>query len=155
MNASTRWLAIVAAGIAVAVIAGLAITLIAGEAELFPEGSPERVVQDYVRAVDDRDAMTATSYLSPELAARCTDHARDPMIHRGDGALRATLDRVTVRGDRAEVHVGITETFGSGPFGSSDSRHVVVFVLGRADDRWLITETPWPLYCPSIPAPVR
>ena len=161
MSASTRWLAIVAAVIAVAVFAGVIVTLTAGGAETYPEGSPERAVQDYLRAVGDREATTAISFLSPELAARCSTTAREPIANRGSSGLRATLDRATTRGETAEVHVRITETYGSGPFGANESSQTVVFILARTDGQWRITEPAWPLYCPpgapvpAAPTPVR
>ena len=155
MSASTRWLAVVTAVIAVAVLAGIAVTLAAGGERAYPEGSPERAVQDYLHAVGDRDATTATSFLSPELAARCSTTAREPIANRGSSGLRATLDRATTRGETAEVHVRITETYGSGPFGANESNQTVVFMLARTGGQWRITEPPWPLYCPPVPVPAK
>lgn len=155
MSTSARWLVIVAVVIAIAVLAGIAVTLGTGGERTYPDGSAERTVQDYLHAVSDRDVTAATSLLSTELVARCSAMAREPIANRGSSGLRATLDRAVTRGETAEVHVRITETFGAGPFGSNDSSQTVVFVLGRAGGQWHITEPPWPLYCPPAPAPAK
>lgn len=154
MSASTRWLLIVGAVIAAAVLVGVVVTATAGDADTYPDGSPERAVQDYLQAVRDRDVTSAIAFLAPDLAERCSPTYREPITDRGATGLRATLDRATVRGEIAEVHVRITETYGGGPFGANESTMTVVFILERMDGRWLFTEPPWPLYCPS-PAPVR
>ncbi|MBM4410592.1 MAG: hypothetical protein FJ037_04580 [Chloroflexi bacterium] len=155
MSASTRWLAILAAVIAVAVFAGILVTMGAGGADTYPEGSPERAVQDYLRAVGDREATTALSFISPELAARCSTTSREPIASRGSSGLRATLDRATTRGETAEVHVLITETYGSGPFGANESNQTAVFILARTDGQWRFTEPPWPLHCPPVAVPAK
>lgn len=161
MSASTRWLAIVATVIAATVLVGIAVTLVAGGAETYPDGTPERTVQDYLRAISDRDATTANSFLAADLAERCAPYHRDLITNRSGTALRATLDRATVRGETADVRVRITETNGSGPFGSDESYQNVVFNLARTDGQWRITEPAWPLYCPpeargpAVPAPAK
>lgn len=151
MSSSTRWLVGIGAAIFLAVVAGLLITVTTGREATYSEGTPERVVQDYLHAVSDRDASAAMSFLSSELAARCTNTFRDPIVNRS-ASLRATLDRATVRGDTAEVHVRITETYGTGPFGANESTQTVVFSLAKSDGGWRIAESAWPLYCPPQPA---
>lgn len=151
MSASTRWLAVVAGVIALAVVAGVIVSLTAGDEKAYPPGSPERAVQDYLHAVADRDVTLATSFLSDELVARCSTVSRDVIANRSSSGLRASLERVTTRGETAEVHVRITETYGDGPFGSNESSQTVVFTLLRSGDEWRITEQPWPLYCPTVP----
>lgn len=154
MSAATRWLAIVGAVIAVAVLAGIVVTVTAGDADSYPEGSPERTVQDYLQAVRDRDATAVVAFLAPALAQRCSSAYRDPIINRGTNGLRATLDRATTRGETAEVHVRITKSYGGGPFGSNESTMTTVFILTSTDGRWLFSEGPWPLFCPA-PVPAR
>lgn len=155
LSNSTRWLAGIGGAILLAVAVGLVVTATAGREATYAEGTPERVVQDYLHAVSDRDAGAAMSFLSSELAARCNTTFRDPIVNRS-ASLRATLDRATVRSDTAEVHVRITETYGTGPFGANESTQTVVFSLAKSDGEWRIAESAWPLYCPSpLPAPVR
>ncbi len=149
MSASNRWLAIVGAGIALAVIAGIAVTSFAQGERLYAEGSPERTVQDYLHAVSDRDASKATSYLAPELATRCEQTPRDGITNRSTTSMRATLDRTTYRGDRqAEVQVRLTESYNDSPFSGGNSTYTQVFVLTQVSAGWRFSESPWPLYCP-------
>lgn len=152
MSASTLWLAIVATVIAVTVLAGIAVTM---AAETYAEGTPERTVQDDLHAISDRDATNANSFLAADLAARCASSYREPIANRSGTALRATLDRATVRGETADVQVRITETYGSGPFSSNESNQTVVFNLARTDGQWRITEPAWSLYCPADPGGPR
>ena len=149
MAASNRWLAIVGALIALAVVAGIVVTSFARGERLYPEGSPERTVQDYLHAVSDRDASKATSYLSPELTTRCEQTPRDGITNRSASSLRATLDRTTYRSDRqAEVQVRLTETYNESPFMGGNSTNTQVFVLTQTSGGWRFSESPWPLYCP-------
>lgn len=156
MSASTRWLAILGAGIAIAVIAGIAVTTLAGGEREYAEGSPERTVQDYLRAVSDRDSTRAFSYFDPELLAKCEPKPREAIANRGSSTLRATLDRTTVTGDVAEVRVRLTESYNNdSPFGSGESTFTQTYILKKVNDAWRFAEAPWPTYCPQPVLPVR
>jgi len=148
VSTSTRWLVGTGVVLAALVAGALLLTVVMGGETVYPEGTPERVVQEYLHAVSDREVGPATSFLTDELAARCATTYRDPIVNR-TASLRATLDKATTRGDSAEVHVRITETYGSGPFGSNESTQTVVFMLTKVTDAWRISESPWPLYCPE------
>ena len=150
MATSNRWLVIVGGVVALAVIAGIAVTVLASGERIYPEGSPERVVQDYLRAVNDRDATAAFGYLAPDLAAKCEPKPRDAISNRGSTSIRATLDRSEVRDSTAEVRVNLTETYGGGaPFGGGESTYTQTFVLKQIDGNWRFSEAPWPIYCPE------
>lgn len=155
MSGSTRWLAGVCAVVLVIVVAGV-LAAMRGGPQSYPADSPEYTVQQYVRAVADRDATKAISYMTSELRDRCDTTPRDAITNRGRSNVRATLENVQ-RGDKtATVRVGITESYGSGPFDGGDSTQTVVFELVQQADGWRFTDAPWPLYCPSAPAkPVR
>lgn len=158
MTASNRWLVMVGATIALVVVAGIAVTVVAGGERRYAEGTPERLVQDYLRAVSDRDTMLAYTYLTPDLAKRCENGARDGIASRGNSTFRATLEKATVRGDRAEVRARITQTYGTdSPFNSGESTMSQAFQLVRVGGAWRLSESPWPLYCPPPPpvAPAR
>jgi hypothetical protein len=147
---STRWLALVAAGIAVAVIAGIAMTTLAGGERTYAPGSPERTVQDYLRAVSDRDATTALSFFAPDLLSKCEPKPRESISNRGSSSLRATLDRAVTRDSTAEVRVRVTESYDNGsPFGGGDSTFTQTFILTKTGDQWRFSEAPWPTYCPT------
>lgn len=158
MTASTRWLAILGAGIVVAVIAGIAVTTLAGGEREYAEGSPERVVQDYLRAVSDRDSTRAFSYFDPALLASCGPKPREAITNRGSTSLRATLDRTAVHDGIAEVRVRLTESYNNdSPFGSGESTFTQTYILKQVDGAWRFAEAPWPTYCPqpALPVPVR
>jgi len=148
--ASNRWLVIIGVFIGLAVAGGIAVTSLARGERLYAEGTPERTVQDYLRAVSDRDASKATSYLAPELATRCEQTPRDGITNRSTTSMRATLDRTTYRSDRlVEVQVRLTESYNDSPFSGGNSTYTQVFVLTQADGAWRFSESPWPLYCPA------
>jgi hypothetical protein len=154
MSGSTRWLAGVSVAVLVIVVAGV-LAAMRGGPQSFAADSPEYMVQQYVRAVADRDANKAISYMTPELQARCDTFPRDAITNRSRSNVRATLEDVK-RGDKtATVRVGITENFGSGPFDSGDSTQTVVFELAQRADGWRFTDAPWPLYCPQSPTRPR
>ena len=122
MTASNRWLAIVGGAITLAVLAGIAVTVLVNGERQYAEGAPERVVQDYLRAVNQRDATAAFSYMAPELAERCTPKPRESISNRSSTSIRATLDRSEIRDGVAEVRVNLAESYGSGgPFGGGES----------------------------------
>lgn len=158
MTASNRWLVIIGTAIASAVVVGIAVTMLASGERHYAEGTPERAVQDYLRAVADRDTTAALTYLAPDLAARCEPRPRESISSRSANSLRATLDRSTVRDATAEVRVRVTESYNSdGPFGGSDSSFTQVFVLKQVGGQWRFSEAPWPLSwldCPPHPGPV-
>ncbi len=157
MTASNRWLVIVAVGIVLAVAAGVVVTMVAGGERRYAEGTPERTVQDYLRAVSERDATRALSYVAPSVTAQCTEIPRDVISNRGTSSIRAALDRSTLQADRtAEVRVRITESYGDGgPFGGGESSHSQVFLLAQDQGQWRFSEAPWPIYCPKIAPPFR
>jgi len=151
VSASNRWLVIVAGVVTVAVLAGIAITVLASGERQYAEGTPERAVQDYLRAVNDRDATTAMTYLAPALTERCK-FEREPISNRSTRSIRATLERTTVRDSTAEVRVRLTEAYNSdSPFGSGEYTHTQVFVLTQVQGQWRFVDPPWPLYCPPTP----
>ena len=151
MSSSTRWLAGVCAVVLVIVVVGV-LAAMRGGAQTYSTDSPEYAVQQYVRAVADRDATKAISYMSSDLQARCDTLPRDAITNRGRSNVRATLQDVQRNGSTATVRVGITENFGSGPFDGGDSTQQVVFELRQQAGVWQFTDAPWPLYCPSAPA---
>ena len=155
MATSTRWLLMVAIGVVVAVVAGIAVTTMAGGERTYPSGSPERALQDYLRAVSDRDATTAFSFFAPDLLSKCEPKPRESIANRGSTTIRATLDRATTRDGVAEIRVRLSESYGNdGPFGGGDSSFTQTFVLKQVDGQWRFAEAPWPTYCPQ-PSPVR
>jgi len=145
---STVLLVVIGMLFAVAIAAAAAVASIRGGEDELPEGTPGRVVQLYLRAVEDHDATKAYSYLSPELAERCRQFPKEVITRRGDTSIRATLDETRIEGPTATVRVELTETFDNSPFGQSDPRQTIVFELEQVNGEWRFSESPWLLYCP-------
>lgn len=155
MSASTRWLLLVAGVVAGAVVLAVAIALATQRETSFPAGSPEEAVQLYLRAVADREAELALSFMSSDLVDRCGELPRDAIDYRGDRTFRATLLRTTLRNEKAEVVVELRETYGTPPFDGGESVWQQTFVLVQEQGEWRFTETPWPLWCPGPPLSPR
>src|SRR5690606_71455 len=114
--------------------------------------TPEGTVQAYLRAVADGDATTAYAFYAPDLQQECDiSYLRDSLRYGADD-FRASLGEVTERGDTVEVTLAITQIYGSGPFGRSESTFDQVFILQDTAEGWRLVEAPWPSWCP-IPAP--
>lgn len=149
MARSTVLLIVIGALLTVAIAAAAAVAAIRGAEDELPEGTPGRTVQLYLRAIEDRDATKAYSYLSPELASRCSrTFPKDAITNRGSASIRATLEETRIAGVTATVRVELTEHFGDAPFGQSDPKQKLVFQLEQVEGEWRFSESPWPLYCP-------
>lgn len=158
MSGSTRWLVIVGVVVALAVVGSIAVSVTADHGPDYAEGTPERAVQDYLRAVADRDATRALAFFSTALSDRCASVSRESITRRGDSGFRATLDRTSQRDGRTIIDVSLTEVYGSGPFGRSESTQSLVFELVQENGVWRLSEAPWPFYCPTekiVPVPAR
>jgi len=148
MARSTVLLIVIGALLTVVIAAAAAVAAIRGAEDELPEGTPGRTVQLYLRAIEDRDATRAYSYLSPELASRCSTFPKDAITYRGSASIRATLEEARIAGGTATVRVELTENFSDAPFGQSDPRQRLVFELQQIEGEWWFSESPWPLYCP-------
>lgn len=148
MARSTVLLIVIGVLFAVAIAAAAVIASIRGGEDDLPEGTPGRVVQLYLKAVEDRDATKALTYLSPELASRCSTYPKEAITRRGDSSFRATLEETRIDGATATVRVELTETFRGAPFGQSDPKQTLVFELQQVSGEWRFSDSPWPLYCP-------
>lgn len=154
MSDSTRWLAIgVAAVIVVAVVS--AILASTRDPVELPAGSPEAVVQAYLRAVADGDTDQASALLSEELESRCDEESVGMPLRRfpGDGpSFRAELLDVEQEGDTARVEVRITEFTGEPPLGNPGYDHFETYELVRENGDWRIDAFSWPYeHCPVHP----
>jgi hypothetical protein len=159
VSGSTRWLLLAAVVVVLVIAAGVGASVTGGGARTYPEGSPERAVQQYLQAVAENDAARATEFLSADLAKRCVDYPRDAISNRGRQSVRATLEETTLRNGTASVRVTLIESYGSDPFGGGESTFSTVFDLRQEGGAWRFSQSPWPLYCPAvapaIPPPIR
>lgn len=154
MNASTRWLVAVAGIVSVVVVASTLVALLANGEQEFEAGTPEAAVQGYLRAVADRDATAALSYIADSVYDECADIPRDAVIRRGDNDFRATLEDTVSRSDGVIVDVAITESYGSGVFGNESTWTYSFSLVRQTDGEWRFSEVPWPLYCSRYVEPV-
>lgn len=135
-----RTLLVILSIIAALVAVALAVVFLRTAPGVIDRATPEGVVQAYSTAVIDGDRTAAEEFLSKELRDNCD--AVDPGLASG---VRVTLVSAKVHSDSATVRVSIVTTYGSGPFGSSESESGSAFDLVREDGSWAITSSPWEL----------
>ena len=122
------------------------------------EGTPERTVQLYLRAVQDEDFRAAHGFLSAELKEECPPEdlaARNFSRARDLSDSRVTLEDTRHFTTTTVVVARVTRVRGSGPFGTSESSHEQPYTLRLEDDEWRITQNPWPYHCSPEPPPKR
>lgn len=123
----------------VVLVALAAVFSFVGDAELDPD-TPERVVQDYVRAVIAGDRPEARSYFADELEGCGTRFPR----YLADRAFSMEWMDTIVEAGEAWVTVSVTEA-DQGIFG--DYRpETYEFRLIAASGGWLITHQEWPWF---------
>ena len=145
------WLIGAAATLAVLLIASIVLALTSRET-VFAPGTPERAVQDLLRAAEDEDFEIAYGMLSEELHEKCALQgfldARGYGYRFDDGDIRATLRETKVVDNLTLVNVRITEFYGGGPFDSGESSYERRYTLRQEAGEWKFTEYPWPYdYC--------
>ncbi len=135
------WTIAAGAVIGLLLIASIVVSLLRGETE-FDSGSPQAVVQQYIRALAEEDFDAARSLWSPDLREHCsletfvTDSRYD--VDRMDEA-RYTLGAVRTVGETASVEIEITHTSGGGIFGPSEYSRTGHYSLRSYDEGWLVT----------------
>jgi len=102
-------------------------------------GTPEGVVQEYLKAVFAGDYPAAAGLLSP--SSGC--HASDLAAGYVPESARIVLDHTAVNGDHAVVTVNVTEGTGGGPFDSGGYSHTERITVQRESGVWKITGSPW------------
>lgn len=130
----------------------VAATVVAGalasglrEPAAFPEGTPQRTVQAYVEAVLERDYERALTYLSEDLAGRCSVDDFSPRSF--PEPLTVRLDDVHIANTRAEVTLRLRTDPGEPELPLFESSgYPEHFVLTERDGMWVIDEGPWPIY---------
>jgi len=108
-------------------------------------GTPEGVVQEYLKAVFAGDYPAAASHLSPSLGCDASGLAASYVPE----SARIVLDHSDVNGDHAVVTVNVTEGTGGGPFDSGGYSHTERLTVQRESGVWKITGSAWLLSsCP-------
>lgn len=156
-----KWLIGGAVALAVLIAASIAVALTETVEEL-EEGTPERTVQLYLKAVDEADFKAAHNLLSDELKEVCTVElmaGRNTFRAKQLSDSRITLEDTTHLDGTAIVTVRVTTVRGDGPFGTSESSYEQRFAVAEVGGEWRLSNDPWPyLGCGNRdlpPAPVR
>lgn len=106
----------------------------------YEEGTPERIVQQFLTAAFDGDTDRAASLIDP--TSQCDANDLDRAYIQRDA--RIGLIEAIVEGDRARVLVDV-EVPSGGPLGGVYSEEHTLRLV-RSADSWLLTGVPWPLY---------
>lgn len=133
---------LVVLGIVVAILAAVAVILAVQPPPDFDPATPEGAAQGYFRAVLDDDREAVRGYLTAESIRRCR---LNEMHHFTPGRARVVIVHTDITGDRAEVEVRITESWGEGPFDADSHSFDERLVMERDNGRWLIARPPWPI----------
>ena len=162
-----RWLLLGGVAFAALVIAAVAVALARPTREAtYPEGSPEALVQAYLRAMEAGEYESALGMVTKSQREACTvsdlftqrlaDRLKDARVEIKDVRVQESTARLTltIRHDGA----------GSGPFNDSGYSEEQLVTLAKEDGVWRVGESglgggPWPLYycgakVPPPPAPV-
>ncbi len=142
------WIIAGGAALFLLLILSVVISVWKGQAE-FPSDSPEATVQQYLRALVDRDFDTAYSLWSPEIKERCsvvdfvdvsdwdTDRIADARV-----GLRDTRDI----GDIARVEISSTYSRSGGIYSPFEYGYdyTWIYMLQQYDGRWHIVRHSYP-----------
>lgn len=119
--------------------------LLVGEpqAEEFAEGTPPRAIQDYLRAVRERDAERAYDFFSSDAQRRMSFRDFSSNIS-GYGMsaenTRIRLEDSDIAGDRATLTLEIQQFNDASLFDSNRYEYERTIVLVREDGEWKIDE---------------
>ncbi|MFN2556819.1 MAG: hypothetical protein ABR592_08085 [Nitriliruptorales bacterium] len=149
---STRWLSGTVALVLVVSIVAIVVATVR-EPPALPPGSPEAVVQRYLRAVAEGDSASLRDTYTPQLRERCEreEPRRRPPFSEERLTFEADLlGTRQIDDETVEVRVRITEFYGEPPLGGGGYDHREVFVVERVDATWGIAEMFWPYdVCPA------
>jgi hypothetical protein len=155
ISMSKWWL--IGGGVALVALVAVAIGVALAERETtLAAGTPEAAVQEFLKAVEDKDYVTAHGMLSADLRTKCpVEEFAGQGRFGGVQSLedtRITLEESKVFDSTATVTVKVTTFYSNEPFGTSESSYSQPFTLKKdADGQWRFTEYPYPLYgCPYI-----
>lgn len=148
----TKWWLIGAGVVLGALLVGSVVLALLSEETEFAPGTPERAVQDLLRAVENEDVEAVHAMLSEDLLEKCElNEFANTHSYRSDRRdIRAMLRDTKVVDDITFVNVRVTRFRGSGPFDSGESSYDRRFALQKQGGEWKFTEYPWPYdYCPE------
>lgn len=148
------WLIGGAAFLTILVVAAIVVALTQTEKPL-TEGSPEAAVQGFLRATEAKETQIAYDFFSNDLKSECPlEDFGGRNFGRGQiDDSRIVFDKTDVVDGTAFVTLQVTQFYGNGLFGSSESTHSEQFTLSKESGQWKLVRNPWPYYnCgPSSP----
>ena len=143
------WMIAGASFVGALIVATIALTLLQRE-QSFEDGTPERAVQDFLKAYDAEDFGSVYDAWADGLRSDCDrdeylQHAVGSGGRLSDSRVRIT-DTEYVGADRGRAVVLARETHvsGDGPFGTSEWSNRHRYALALEEGRWRFTEVPWP-----------
>ncbi|MBI2287503.1 MAG: hypothetical protein HYY41_05890 [Chloroflexi bacterium] len=144
MMTSRRWLLTVGLAIGVLAIVAIVLVLTTGspaDKPLFPEDTPEGIIQRFILAIRDKDYLTAETYLAPPTDDRTKNDLRQFQISgRDEGpGWKAALGKSTIRDNEATVDVTVSVFRPGGPFENSVNTFQITFFLKKVGTAWKIT----------------
>lgn len=142
MAASPNRILATIVGALVAVVVAVAVVAATRPPPELDVGTPQGIVQAYVRAVFDGEIAEAAGHITAESECGVEDLERA----RAADSARVVLLDTRVDGDSASVEVEIVHSGGSGPFDGYEWSEETTFSLIRSGGTWQLTGEPWPLY---------
>ncbi|GEM_PF-888804 len=163
---SDRLLLYLLAGVAIVLLAGMVALLLVGgrKPAEFPEGSPEKVVQQYLLALESGRWDEAYGYLSDSVKSNTLegknlkqDYERRVVNHQS--STRIILERSETTGTDATVMVSISTFRSTGPLDTSEHSQRIDFRLRQESGQWKIRSPSYPPYfgalLPGPPSPLE
>lgn len=148
MKSSNRFLLGFGIGLGVLVLITIIMVIVSDrQTTVYPENTPEGVVQRFLQAEQSGDFQKAYSYTYVEQnGKRLTLQDLMPYYSRPPGyqtsSWRATLGRATTAGNTSVVEVIVDRFQSQGPFGNPIFSQTVLFNLTSINGTWYITSPP-------------
>jgi hypothetical protein len=143
MGKPERTVLAIGGGVLVLVVIAVIVALTAGSSdpEVFPPGSPERALQDYVAAVNDGDREAAPALLTAAARARVEADQFFPSPYcGGSDDRRVRVDRTDITGNRATITLTVQEVSSSVfDFDQYEYTQTAPMVL-ESDGQWKVNE---------------
>ena len=114
-----------------------------------PAGTPERAVQQFLKAIGDEDLKVAHAFMSDELKQACSIEEFAGRTFGGRSDLknsRVTLKETKYLDGPAVVIARVTSISRNEPFGTSERAYEERFTLVQEEGQWRFTANPWPYY---------
>lgn len=145
--ARSRMVLAVIVVLVVAAIAGAAVLSVVRTTPDLDPSTPEGVAQAYFEAVLDGAESDALALLTPELQERCVDGKFRRFF--GADSARVVLTSTEIDDGRAEVDVEIDRISDPSLFDLDEHSTRERLVMTETDVGWVISEEPWPFFCPE------